>query len=318
MDASPERRGWALAEIPGVAVGASLSELRSRLRPDAVLISTPPTSHHAFAAEALRGGAHILIEKPMVLLPADADLLLQLAASNNRHIRVGFNRRYRPAYLAVRERLARTPKHTVRSARFELCTNPLDWGSYSGHLAQSGSGELVLEDIAAHQLDLLPWMLGRSVSAVRASCTRGTTLETLVELELRFSDGLLASCLAGHQPGFVERLEISVEGGRWVAGPAGLTTGGPLSAAAARRYLEARGVARAVARKLMGRPGDTLETFRRQLEEWARVLLSPAAEPGRLDIGADGRAGARCVALVDACRQSLAGDGAWIDVKHPP
>ena len=67
--------------------------------------------------------------------------------------------------------------------------------------------------------------------------------------------------------------------------------------------------------QLEGHPGDTLSTFRRQLHAWAQAIGSPAAPEG--SPAADGLAGARSVALVDASIRSLAADGAWVDVPDP-
>jgi hypothetical protein len=160
---------------------------------------------------------------------------------------------------------------------------------------------------------LLPWVLGREVNGVRARYVRRDHLGTLIELDLRLTGGLVASCLAGHQIRYIERMEIGLNGRSWIAGPAGLTTQGWLPPRFARGYLETRGLARAVARKLMRQPGDTLETFRRQFQDWARVLRSPGTD--RVTRGADGRAGARCVALVEAGRSSLDLEGVWVDVQ---
>src|SRR5947209_5181868 len=46
-------------------VYSSLAELLTAERPDMVDICTPPRTHAALATEALRGGAHVMIEKPM-------------------------------------------------------------------------------------------------------------------------------------------------------------------------------------------------------------------------------------------------------------
>jgi hypothetical protein len=90
---------------------------------------------------------------------------------------------------------------------------------------------------------------------------------------------------------------------------------GILPRALAYRVLEGRSQSRAVAHKLMGRPGDTLSTFRRQLLAWAQAIDSPAS--AETSPAADGVAGARSVALVNASSRSLAGDGAWVDTPDP-
>jgi len=267
------------------------------------------------ADEALRGGAHVLIEKPMVLQVSEARLLLDLARSRNRQIWVGFNRRFRPAYLELRARLAQEPGNMVRSARFELHSNPLGWNPVASHLNQPDRSAVLLQDIACHQVDLLPWLLGSHPARLRARWIERDAQSTRIQLDLQFEGDLVAACLAGHVPGYLERLEINVGGQALLAGPGGILPRGMLPRSLAYWSLEGRSRARAVAHKLMGHPGDTLSTFRRQLLAWAEAIGSPAA--AQSSPAADGLAGARSVALVDASSRSLAVDGAWVDTPDP-
>ena len=61
-------------------------------------------------------------------------------------------------------------------------------------------------------------------------------------------------------------------------------------------------------------PKATLETIRRQHADWAAAVRGARPPIGA---AADGLAGARCVALTDAARHSLAGGGAWISIPPP-
>jgi predicted dehydrogenase len=75
------------------------------------------------------------------------------------------------------------------------------------------------------------------------------------------------------------------------------------------RYLAGRTLLGSVGRRLTGAPGHTAETFAGQLAAWAAALRGAAPSAA-----ADGAAGARCVELVEACRQSLAVGGEWVTV----
>ncbi|MBB6729989.1 Gfo/Idh/MocA family protein [Cohnella zeiphila] len=72
---------------------------------DAVLVATPPSSHFAAAAEALRRGLHVMIEKPVAPTAEEAERLLTLAAEANRTVGVFHNRRFDPDALLVRQTL---------------------------------------------------------------------------------------------------------------------------------------------------------------------------------------------------------------------
>lgn len=293
----------------------SLSPLLSRLHPNAVLITTPPKSHYDLAAEALLGGAHVLVEKPMALQVREARLLVDLARSQTRRIWVGFNRRFRSAYAQLRARLARAPGHPVRSARFELISNPAAWGSVSSHLSEADATATLLHDIAAHQLDLLPWVLGTEPTRLRTSLLQRDARGTRVRIELQFPR-FSATCLAGHIRGYTELLKIDLQGEQWLAGPGGLIRTRGLPASLASHWLDIRARSGAVAHKLMGRPGATLETFGRQLSAWADAIQAAPIQ-GAAPVAADGLDGLRCVALVDACCRSLALEGAWVELTTP-
>jgi len=318
VDSNPGRLTWAAAQVPGILTDQTLERLLSRIRADAVLIASSPETHCALAFEALGAGANVLIEKPMVLRVAEAERLLDASRTLRRQIWVGFNRRFRPAYMKLRARLASSAGGPVRFARFELSSDPLGWGSVAAHAGQDDRAAAVLQDIASHQLDLVPWVLGRNPTQVQTRFLQQNEWGTRIQVDLRFPDGLVASCLAGHAPGYVERLEVEAPGGRWMAGPGGLMRQRVLPRTALEVWSGARARGRALAHKLMRRPGDTLETFRRQYLAWADALTAPAersaAESGP---AADGRAGGRSVALVDASRRSLALEGDWVDVTYP-
>ena len=78
-DPSPAARERFAAAFPEAVLSDSVDELLSRPpggEPEVVVVATPPFLHHEHALAALRGGRHVLVEKPFVLDPAHADELL--------------------------------------------------------------------------------------------------------------------------------------------------------------------------------------------------------------------------------------------------
>ncbi|MEJ1159159.1 Gfo/Idh/MocA family protein [Prosthecomicrobium sp. N25] len=57
-------------------------------RPDVVVVASPHHLHFRQAADALEAGAHVLVEKPMTLDPAEAWALVRLAEARGRHLLV--------------------------------------------------------------------------------------------------------------------------------------------------------------------------------------------------------------------------------------
>lgn len=300
VDESADRLSWLRRSARGVALVRSLGDLSDALEVDAALISSPPGTHRALAADALRRGLHALIEKPMVVAPSESASLLALAGQAGRRVLVGFNRRFRPSYGALRERLRRLPPSRIRGISHELRTDPSRWG------AVSHGGEL-LDDLASHQLDLVPWLVDRPVEEVSARVERQDAGAATAAIELRLAGGMLARCRAAHGSVAAEWLELNLEDRIIIANIGGMVSAGRATAGLAHRYLAARATASSVWRRLIGAPAFTAETFVRQLEAWAAVLRGDSD-----GICADGAAGGRCVALVEACRQSAAARGAWI------
>jgi predicted dehydrogenase len=310
VDAGPDRLRWLAGTLPAVAVADALPRLQDIGELDAVLIATPPDSHCALAAEALGRGAHVLIEKPLALRTAEAASVIALGRMAGRQVWVGFNRRFRPSYQQLGARLAELPPECYCDVAFELCSDPEGWRSVSGYLTDQERGGGLLDDIASHQLDLVPWLLGDTVREVRATREQRKG-GSAVLIDLRFAGGVTARCRAGHLSPSTERLEVRTRrtvliasADAWVSTPAATAP----AAAAARRYLTARGLAAGALRRVTGRAGGTVESFSRQLSAWASAIRTGRAAPQC----ADGEAGARCVALVEACRHSLAGGGAWV------
>ena len=50
---------------------------------DAVVVATPPETHHGLAASAIRSGKDVLVEKPLTLDPGDAEDLVRLAREHS-------------------------------------------------------------------------------------------------------------------------------------------------------------------------------------------------------------------------------------------
>lgn len=75
---------------------ASLDELFSAARPDAVHLLTPPSTHTPLALELLRRGVHVLVEKPFAFTTADADRMIAAAHAAGRVVTANHNRWFDP------------------------------------------------------------------------------------------------------------------------------------------------------------------------------------------------------------------------------
>jgi predicted dehydrogenase len=91
----PVRRS-AVAVAAGCPVFHSLTDLIEQMRVDAVDICAPPAVHVALAEEALRGGLHVICEKPVATSAAEAIALAELSTRNGRLLYPAHNYGFSP------------------------------------------------------------------------------------------------------------------------------------------------------------------------------------------------------------------------------
>jgi predicted dehydrogenase len=89
------------AEYPGVLV-CSPAEVPAHQDVDLVVIATPNQSHFPLAAEALRAGKDVVVDKPFTVTLAEARSLAEIAAEHHRILSVFHNRRWDSEVLATK------------------------------------------------------------------------------------------------------------------------------------------------------------------------------------------------------------------------
>ncbi len=155
---------------------------------DAVVIATRHDSHARLALAALDAGKHVFLEKPMAIRRDELDALRARALASDRVFTVGYNRRYAPLSLAVRDALVATSGPRVVVYRVNAGAVP------RGHWTLDpavGGGRIVGE--LCHMLDLLAFWLGPELVAWSAT---GLGDAQDVAVSLRFRDPAGAEHLA--------------------------------------------------------------------------------------------------------------------------
>lgn len=70
---------------------------------DAAFVHTATPAHATMVEALLRAGVHVYVDKPLDYHLGTAQRLVELADQQQRTLMVGFNRRYAPAYVALRD-----------------------------------------------------------------------------------------------------------------------------------------------------------------------------------------------------------------------
>jgi predicted dehydrogenase/threonine dehydrogenase-like Zn-dependent dehydrogenase len=188
----------------------------------AVVIATRHDTHAALALAALAAGKHVFLEKPMAIRRADLDALRDAALASDRIFTVGYNRRYAPLALAVREALRARRGPVAAEYRVNAGAVPAGHWTLDPSL---GGGRLVGE--ACHMLDLLAFWLGPEViewtaTGLAARDARASSPEDFsVALRFRDGDGLehvasLFYTALGNRGLGKERVELHTGGGSLV------------------------------------------------------------------------------------------------------
>jgi len=175
-----------------------------------VVVATRHGSHAALVRECLARDMAVLCEKPLCVSEDELDALVAAyAAAPTPFVVVGYNRRFAPLVVRLRERLAEVGRPLVLSYRVNAGAVPRQsWLHDDGE----GSGRLVGE--ACHFVDLLSHLAGapvRRVHAVRPGTPgESNDPETFTAL-LELADGSVATLVysADGDPAHPkERLEI--------------------------------------------------------------------------------------------------------------
>jgi len=127
----------------------------------AVAVSTPPFLHYPMAQTVLKGGKHLLLEKPATLTADEALHLAQLASQRQVAGVMDFEFRFVPAWMRLQELLAEGYVGQPRLVKVDWMVpgraNPSrPWNWY----AQKELGGGALGAFASHTFDYLHWLFG--------------------------------------------------------------------------------------------------------------------------------------------------------------
>jgi predicted dehydrogenase len=99
-------RARALAGQTGAAFHSGNNlEIIEHPEVNAVFVSTPEGQHAAPVRRALELGKPVLVEKPIALSLADADVILETLKQTNGELRVGYSRRFKECFLRAKEQM---------------------------------------------------------------------------------------------------------------------------------------------------------------------------------------------------------------------
>ncbi|HUS16062.1 MAG TPA: Gfo/Idh/MocA family oxidoreductase [Chloroflexia bacterium] len=175
-------------------------------RPDLVTVAVPTMGHLPVALEAIAGGAHVLVEKPLAFTVEEGRQIIAAAAAAGRILAVGHVERYNPALTELQGRLGAGALGRV----FQMHAQRL--GPFPARVRDVG----VVVDLATHDVDIMRYLSGAEVTRISAETARRihTDHEDLLSGLLRFSDGTIGVLdINWLTPTKIRQLTVTGEGG---------------------------------------------------------------------------------------------------------
>jgi UDP-N-acetylglucosamine 3-dehydrogenase len=130
---------------------------------DAVVIVTPTATHKEIAADAIRAGKHVLLEKPMTGSSSDLDELVKLAEKEGVVLAGGFVERHNPVVAVAKKGLqAGEYGELITAATRRVSSMP-------SRIKDVG----VVMDLGIHDIDVIQHVVDQEVRSVYAIAGRG-------------------------------------------------------------------------------------------------------------------------------------------------
>jgi len=163
-----EERLHSLADRYGV--GARFNEHREMLKKtdlEAVVVVTPDHTHTEIVLDSLAAGCDVLVEKPLTMKTAEAQLIARRAAEAGRIVLVDFHKRYDPCHQEARRRIlaGRYGPLQFGWAWMQDAISVPAGGFFRSDLARKSSPNWFL---GVHFYDLIRYLTGCEPSEVRA------------------------------------------------------------------------------------------------------------------------------------------------------
>ena len=263
---------------------------------DAVVLATPHSQHGEQIRAAAAAGKHVFVEKPLALTLADAQGAVAAAEAAGTRLCVGFNRRFLPAYRALRAavdggRLGRLLHVEGNfSGSFGYHYTDAMWRGTPGENPAGGMAAMGI-----HILDAMLAVMGpvRRVSTVSRRLAVASGVDDTTTVTMDYVSGATGSLSTLMATGSFWRLHVFGSQG-WAHMPDQNTL--ILSDLAGKQTTESFAAT------------DTLAA---ELDSFARAVRSNAPYPVSLGEALMG------VAAMTAIGVSAGEDGAWVAVENP-
>lgn len=128
---------------------------------DLAMITTRHNLHAKMTIEALKADKHVFVEKPLALTTAELEEILEIQQKHDKTITVGFNRRFAPLAIKMKQLLGQSNSPINIIANMNAGAIP---ANFWVHDIEIGGGRIIGE--ACHFIDLCSYLANSQVKSV--------------------------------------------------------------------------------------------------------------------------------------------------------
>ncbi|OED41860.1 oxidoreductase [Chromatiales bacterium (ex Bugula neritina AB1)] len=178
---------------------STTQEMLKAVRPDGVIVATPTEHHCEPTLQALDGGAHLLVEKPLMATLEECQRTIAKSGATGKHVLVGHHRRYYDLVNQARQIIRQGELGQLVSVSGQWnVRKPADY--YQADWRRKWQAGPILTNLI-HEMDLLRYIVGdvKSIAAETSNSVQNFEKEDAAALIIRFANGALGTFMLSDQ-----------------------------------------------------------------------------------------------------------------------
>jgi len=206
FDVDRRRAELLASRLPGARAQSSVDAIIADRSLEAVAILTPPATHGALLAEALKERKHVFMEKPLTSVPDEVDGMVETTRASGCVVAIGHNLRC--------HRLVRRARDLAQSGRLgDLMAIRTVWTSpvrpRPSWMQEPGLAGSVLLEIAVHHVDLFQYLTGNAIRTVHSTMNNGSRDSEGASLSGMLAGGTLFTSLLARQGVYEHNIHVA-------------------------------------------------------------------------------------------------------------
>ena len=161
----------------------SFSEVINDSSIEGVVLAVPAALHAAMAIEALNAKKHVYVEKPLAMNQAEAELMINSAQKNNRHLMVGHLLQYHPVFITTKKMIE---SDEIGDLQY-IYSNRMSFGKIR-------TEEDVIWSFAPHDISMILSLVGQEPNLVKKESSKllHKDISDIATIHMQFPSGLMA------------------------------------------------------------------------------------------------------------------------------